>query len=120
MPDPPRDASGYRSYDDRHVRRLGLVMRGRDPGFSPNGIRGLLGLVDARSQTCAEVREIASAHLTDPCRHLGPEPDRGCAEPDGGPVRRHSDPRLPRDRRAAGLKAPAATKAGLPRGCPRL
>jgi len=35
MPDPPRDASGYRSYDDRHVRRLRLVMRGRDPGFSP-------------------------------------------------------------------------------------
>lgn len=65
MPDPPRDANGYRSYSEDHVRRLRFVMRARDLGFSLEEIRGLLSLVDSRSQTCAEVEGIASAHLQD-------------------------------------------------------
>ena len=65
MPDPPRDSNGYRSYRDDHVRRLRFVMRGRDLGFSLEELRGLLALVDSRSQTCAEVEEIATAHLSD-------------------------------------------------------
>jgi len=65
MPDPPRTAKGYRSYDDTHVRRLKFVMRSRDLGFSLNEIRGLLGLVDDRSQTCAQVQTVAEAHLED-------------------------------------------------------
>ena len=55
MPDPPRTAKGYRCYDDIHVRRLKFVMRSRDLGFSLEEIRGLLGLVDDRAQTCAQV-----------------------------------------------------------------
>ena len=65
MPDPPRTAKGYRSYDDTHVRRLKFVMRSRDLGFSLDEIRGLLGLVDDRSQTCAQVQTVAEAHLED-------------------------------------------------------
>tara|TARA_R110001592_G_scaffold235042_2_gene493008 strand:+ start:1002 stop:1313 length:312 start_codon:yes stop_codon:yes gene_type:complete len=65
MPEPPRDANGYRSYSDDHVRRLRFVMRSRDLGFSLEEIRGLLSLVDSNSQTCAEVEEIALAHLKD-------------------------------------------------------
>ncbi len=65
MPDPPRTAKGYRSYDDAHVRRLKFVMRSRDLGFSLDEIRGLLGLVDDRSQTCAQVQTVAEAHLED-------------------------------------------------------
>ena len=65
MPDPPRSAKGYRSYDDAHVKRLKFVMRSRDLGFSLEEVRGLLGLVDDQSRTCAEVQIIAEEHLTD-------------------------------------------------------
>ena len=65
MPDPPRSVKGYRSYDDTHVKRLKFVMRSRDLGFSLEEVRGLLGLVDDRSRTCAEVQMIAEDHLTD-------------------------------------------------------
>jgi len=65
MPDPPRTAKGYRSYDDAHVRRLKFVMRSRDLGFSLEEIRGLLGLVDDRTQTCAQVQTVAESHLQD-------------------------------------------------------
>lgn len=65
MPDPPRTPKGYRSYDDTHVRRLKFVMRSRDLGFSLEEIRGLLGLVNDRTQTCAQVQTVAEAHLED-------------------------------------------------------
>ena len=65
MPDPPRTPKGYRSYDDAHVKRLNFVMRSRDLGFSLEEVRGLLGLVDDQSRTCAEVQVIAEDHLTD-------------------------------------------------------
>jgi MerR family mercuric resistance operon transcriptional regulator len=65
MPDPPRSTKGYRSYDNAHVRRLKFVMRSRDLGFSLEEVRGLLGLVDEQSRTCAEVQIIAEDHLTD-------------------------------------------------------
>jgi MerR family mercuric resistance operon transcriptional regulator len=65
MPDPPRSTKGYRSYDDAHVRRLKFVIRSRDLGFSLEEVRGLLGLVDEQSRTCAEVQIIAEDHLTD-------------------------------------------------------
>lgn len=65
MPDPPRSVKGYRSYDDAHVKRLNFVMRSRDLGFSLEEVRGLLGLVDDQSRTCAEVQVIAEDHLTD-------------------------------------------------------
>ena len=65
MPDPPRSTKGYRSYDNAHVKRLKFVMRSRDLGFSLEEIRGLLGLVDDRTQTCAQVQTVAEAHLED-------------------------------------------------------
>jgi MerR family mercuric resistance operon transcriptional regulator len=65
MPDPPRSTKGYRSYDDAHVKRLKFVMRSRDLGFSLEEVRGLLGLIDDRSRTCADVQLIAEDHLTD-------------------------------------------------------
>ena len=65
MPDPPRSTKGHRSYDDAHVRRLKFVMRSRDLGFSLEEVRGLRGLVDDQSRTCAEVQIIAEEHLTD-------------------------------------------------------
>ena len=65
MPDPPRNATGYRIYDDTHVSRLRFILRARELGFSIDEIRGLLDLVDGGTQTCAEVKERTERHLSD-------------------------------------------------------
>lgn len=65
LPDPPRNAAGYRIYDDSHVSRLRFILRARELGFSVHEIRGLLDLVDGGSQTCAEVKDRTERHLND-------------------------------------------------------
>ncbi|MGH8032741.1 MAG: MerR family transcriptional regulator [Luteimonas sp.] len=65
LPEPPRTASGYRSYDVTHERRLRFVLRARELGFSLDEIRALLRLVDERDQPCAEARNVAAIHLAD-------------------------------------------------------
>lgn len=65
MPDPPRTGSGYRVYDESHVSRLRFILRARKLGFAIEEIRGLLGLVDGGTQTCAEVKERTERHLSD-------------------------------------------------------
>lgn len=65
LPEPPRTAAGYRSYDISHERRLRFVLRARELGFSLEEIRGLLRLVDERDQPCAEARDVAAVHLAD-------------------------------------------------------
>jgi MerR family mercuric resistance operon transcriptional regulator len=65
IPEPPRTASGYRVYDETHASRLRSILRARELGFSIEEIRGLLGLVDGGTQTCAEVKERTERHLTD-------------------------------------------------------
>jgi MerR family mercuric resistance operon transcriptional regulator len=65
MPEPPRTASGYRVYDERHVSRLRFILRGRELGFSIEQLRGLFCLVDGGTQTCAEVKERTEQHLAD-------------------------------------------------------
>ncbi len=65
LPDPPRTASGYRLYDDNHVARLRFILRARELGFPIEEIRGLLGLVDGGTQTCAEVKARTERHLAD-------------------------------------------------------
>ena len=65
MPAPPRTASGYRVYDEQHVARLRFILRARELGFTIEETRGLLGLVDGGTQTCAEVKERTLRHLAD-------------------------------------------------------
>jgi len=65
LPEPPRTAGGYRSYDATHERRLRFVLRARELGFSLDEIRELLRLVDERDQPCGEARAVAAAHLED-------------------------------------------------------
>lgn len=65
MPDPPRTAAGYRVYGPAHVSRLRFILRARELGFSIEEIRGLLGLVDRGTQTCAEVQMRTEIHLAD-------------------------------------------------------
>lgn len=70
LPEPPRTAGGYRSYDTTHERRLRFVLRARELGFSLNEIRALLRLADERYQPCAEARTVA-AHLQDVRAKIG-------------------------------------------------
>jgi len=63
MPDPPRTAKNYRTYDSTHVSRLKFILRARDLGFALSEVRGLLALVDGGMQTCGEVKTMASLHL---------------------------------------------------------
>lgn len=63
MPEPPRTSKNYRVYDDTHVARLRFVMRSRDLGFTLQEVRDLLGLVDGKAGTCADVQILASRHI---------------------------------------------------------
>jgi MerR family mercuric resistance operon transcriptional regulator len=63
LPQPPRNANGYRIYDETHAGRLHFILRGRELGFGIEEIRGFLELVDGGSQTCAEVKARTEEHL---------------------------------------------------------
>jgi MerR family mercuric resistance operon transcriptional regulator len=65
LPEPPRNANGYRAYDEGHIRRLRFILRARELGFGIDEIRGLLQLVDTQRQTCAEVKQRTGLHLAD-------------------------------------------------------
>ncbi|KAB2874965.1 MAG: helix-turn-helix domain-containing protein [Bauldia sp.] len=63
LPAPPRTASGRRVYGAGERRVLSFIRRGRELGFSLPEVRALLDLGAPRDASCAEVRDIASAHL---------------------------------------------------------
>lgn len=65
MPPPARTASGHRAYEAAHIRRLAFIRRARELGFSIEDIRALLALAEASRASCAQVQEIAQAHLDD-------------------------------------------------------
>lgn len=64
MPAPARRGR-YRSYGGEEVARLGFVRRARELGFTLDEVRALLGLAAGGSATCAEVHDLAAAHLKD-------------------------------------------------------
>jgi MerR family mercuric resistance operon transcriptional regulator len=63
MPAPPRTRGGQRIYDEDHLKRLTFIRRSRELVFSLDEIRALLGLARGNALTCAEVREMARAHI---------------------------------------------------------
>ena len=65
LPDPPRTDAGYRIYSAAHATRLRFILRARELGFSMEDIRGLMGLEEGASPTCAEVKERTERHLAD-------------------------------------------------------
>ena len=64
MPPPARTTSGYRAYEEGQVRRLAFIRRARELGFGIEQIRALLALSELEG-SCADVQEIAQAHLRD-------------------------------------------------------
>lgn len=65
LPPPPRSAGGHRLYGPDLVKRLNFVRRSRDLGFTLEEIRGLLGLVDGGTYTCAQVERLARDHVSE-------------------------------------------------------
>jgi Hg(II)-responsive transcriptional regulator len=62
---PDRKASGYRQYDDDAVAVLRFIRRAKQLGFTLKEIKALLALRDDDSATRADVREQATAKITD-------------------------------------------------------
>lgn len=65
MPAPPRTEGGQRTYGAEHLKRLTFIRRCRELGFSLDEIRALLGLAGGHALTCAEVSDMAHAHIAD-------------------------------------------------------
>lgn len=63
LPAPPRTASGRRVYGTSHMRVLAFIRRARELGFGVQDIRALLALTEPERVSCAQVKEIAAAHL---------------------------------------------------------
>ncbi|MBI3515736.1 MAG: helix-turn-helix domain-containing protein [Proteobacteria bacterium] len=62
MPWPDRRGR-YRHYDGTGVTHLAFIRRARNLGFTLDEIRALLRLAAGGSPACAEVRDVAAAHL---------------------------------------------------------
>lgn len=65
LPKAARSGNGRRTYGGTELRRLIVIRRCRDLGFSIEKIRVLLTLIDNPEQDCASARDLASAHLLD-------------------------------------------------------
>ncbi|MBV6449194.1 Cu(I)-responsive transcriptional regulator [Nitrosomonas sp.] len=65
IPKAARAYSGYRRYDERDIHTLRFIRRARTAGFSTAQIKKLLSLWQDRQRPAREVKELASAHLSD-------------------------------------------------------
>jgi MerR family mercuric resistance operon transcriptional regulator len=65
LPPASRSATGYRRYGLEHLKRLTFIRRARDLGFTLDEIRRLLRLADRRERSCAQARDLGTAHLRD-------------------------------------------------------
>ncbi len=65
LPHPPRTEGRHRTYDERDVRRLDFIRRGRELGFSLEEIRTLLALAERSTVACAETKDMTVRHLAD-------------------------------------------------------
>ena len=63
VPAPFRSQTGYRIYDRNAVRKLVLVRRAREFGFSIDECRELLSLYADRQRSSADVKRIAAKRL---------------------------------------------------------
>jgi len=64
LPEPARSASGYRLYEDVHLRRLKFIQRAKALGFSTEQVRQLLTLSDSDDHhTRGEVKSLTEAHI---------------------------------------------------------
>lgn len=70
LPEPERQASGYRSYSDGDVARLSFVRRAKSLGFTLAEIRDLLALSSRPADDMAGLKAAAGEKLADVERKL--------------------------------------------------
>jgi DNA-binding transcriptional MerR regulator len=63
LPQPDRQEGNQRRYGEEAVKRLTFIRRCRDFGFSIEQVRMLTSLVQDRSRSCFEARDLAEEHL---------------------------------------------------------
>lgn len=63
LEEPARTASGYRSYDTRHLGRLNFIRHCRSLDIPLAEVRQLLAFATQPEQSCAEVNELLDAHI---------------------------------------------------------
>jgi DNA-binding transcriptional MerR regulator len=63
LPPAARRNSRQRAYSDEDVKRLTFVRRCREFGFSIQQVRLLASLMQDRSRSCTEARDLAQEHL---------------------------------------------------------
>lgn len=65
LPAPVRSASGYRNYEEMHLKRLVFIRRSRELDFTLEEIRGLLKMVDGGDYACGDINAMAMQHISD-------------------------------------------------------
>lgn len=65
IPRAGRTLSGYRTYGGADVHVLRFIRRARDLGFSVKEIKTLLGLWNNRRRASADVKRLATKHISD-------------------------------------------------------
>ena len=63
MPEPERSSGGNRIYNEQQIKRLFFIKRCRDLGFSLDGIRAMLSMVDDDNLSCRQVHNRTVSHL---------------------------------------------------------
>ena len=63
LEEPARDASGYRSYDDRHLSRLNFIRHCRSLDIPLPEVRQLLAFAAAPGESCAQVNGLLDGHI---------------------------------------------------------
>lgn len=61
---PARGANGYRDFDERSTSKLVFLGRARSLGFSIEDCRTLLSLYEDRDRASADVKKVATEHLS--------------------------------------------------------
>lgn len=64
LPQPDRNCSGYRIYEETAIGRLQFIKRAKDVGFTLKEIRTLISLAESSNIKCDEVQEFVENKLT--------------------------------------------------------
>ncbi|MGF1616933.1 MAG: heavy metal-responsive transcriptional regulator [Acidimicrobiia bacterium] len=70
LPQPDRDANGYRNYNSAFVDRISFVKDAQSAGLTLKEIANILDLRDRGESTCHHTRELLEAHLVDLDRQI--------------------------------------------------
>jgi Cd(II)/Pb(II)-responsive transcriptional regulator len=63
LEEPARDASGYRSYDGRHLSRLNFIRHCRSLDIPLPEVRQLLAFAAEPGESCAQVNDLLDGHI---------------------------------------------------------